>query len=92
MLSASWAAYAGILVAVGMRYHYPPVRYFAIALFALTLLKVFVFDIQSLAGIYRVVAFLVVGGILLLVSFLYQRSRTDDAPARSVPPGEPDRH
>jgi uncharacterized membrane protein len=92
MLSASWAAYAGILVAVGMRYHYPPVRYFAIALFALTLLKVFVFDIQSLGGIYRVVAFLVVGGILLLVSFLYQRSRTDDAPARSVPPGEPDRH
>ena len=91
MLSASWAVYAGILVAVGMRYHYPPVRYFAIALFALTLLKVFLIDIQSLGGIYRVIAFLVVGGILLLVSFLYQRSRTDAQPDEPSLPTEPDR-
>jgi len=91
MLSASWAAYAGILIAVGMRYHYPPVRYFAIALFALTLLKVFLVDIQSLAGIYRVTAFLVVGGILLLVSFLYQRSRNDAQPGEPSLPTEPDR-
>ncbi|HEX5110791.1 MAG TPA: DUF2339 domain-containing protein [Vicinamibacterales bacterium] len=91
MLSASWAAYAGLLIAVGMRYHYPPVRYFAIALFALTLVKVFLYDVQSLAGIYRVLAFLLVGGILLLVSFLYQRSRSDAVPGQTVPPGEPDR-
>jgi uncharacterized membrane protein len=77
MFSAWWAGYAGLVTTVGMRYHYPPVRYFAIALFALTLLKVFLVDIQQLAGIYRVIAFLVVGGILLLVSFLYQRNRTD---------------
>ena len=61
-----------------MRRHYAPIRYFAIRLFAATLLKVFAVDVQQLAGIYRVVAFLVVGGILLLVSFLYQRSRADD--------------
>ena len=91
MLSASWAAYAGLLIAVGMRYHYPPVRYFAIALFALTLVKVFLYDVQSLAGIYRVLAFLLVGGILRLVSFLYQRSRSDAVPGQTVPPGEPDR-
>jgi hypothetical protein len=75
MLSASWAAYAGVLVTVGMRRHYPPIRYFAIVLFAVTLLKVFLVDLQQLEGIYRVVAFITIGGILLLVSFLYQRSR-----------------
>jgi uncharacterized membrane protein len=76
LLSASWAAYAGLTVAAGMRYGYPPIRYFAIGLFGLTLAKVFLVDIQRLAGIYRVTAFLVVGGILLLASFLYQRART----------------
>jgi uncharacterized membrane protein len=75
MLSAWWAAYAGVLVAVGMRRRYAPIRYFAMVLFGITLLKVFVVDIQQLAGIYRVVAFLVVGAILLLASFLYQRNR-----------------
>jgi hypothetical protein len=75
MLSASWAAYAGGVVIVGMRYHYAPVRYFAIGLFGLTLAKVFAIDVQQLAGIYRVIAFLVVGAILLLVSFMYQRAR-----------------
>ena len=82
MLSASWAAYAAGVIVVGMRYHYAPVRYFAIGLFGVTLLKVFAVDIQQLGGIYRVVAFLVVGGILLLVSFMYQRRGGIRWPAR----------
>jgi uncharacterized membrane protein len=35
--------------------------------------KVFVADLSGLEGIYRVLGLLVVGTILLLVSFLYQR-------------------
>lgn len=75
MLSAAWAAYAALLIVVGMRRHYAPIRYFAIALFALTVGKVFVVDLETLGGMYRVAGFLLVGGILLLVSFLYQRAR-----------------
>src|SRR5215208_7111476 len=33
MLSASWVIYAAVLVVLGMRNKYAPVRYFAIALF-----------------------------------------------------------
>jgi uncharacterized membrane protein len=73
MLSSAWAIYAAALIAVGMRRHYAPIRYFAIALIGLTVLKVIAVDTQALDGIYRVLAFLVVGGILLGVSFLYQR-------------------
>jgi uncharacterized membrane protein len=73
MLSLSWAIYAGVLIAIGMRRHYPPIRYFAIALFGVTVLKVFAVDTQELDGIYRVIAYLVVGGVLLGASFLYQR-------------------
>lgn len=75
MLSAAWAAYAALLIVVGMRRHYAPIRYFAIVLFALTVGKVFIVDLGTLGGIYRVAGFLVVGSILLLVSFLYQRAR-----------------
>jgi uncharacterized membrane protein len=75
MLSSWWAAYAGTLIAIGMRRHTPPIRYFAIVLFALTAIKVLALDTQSLEGIYRVLVFLVVGAIMLGASFLYQRTR-----------------
>jgi len=75
MLSAAWAAYAGVLVGIGIRRRYAPIRYFAIALFGLTLAKVFIVDLETLGGIYRIAGFIVVGVILLLVSFLYQRAR-----------------
>jgi uncharacterized membrane protein len=75
MLSAAWAAYAALLVVVGIRLRYAPIRYFAIALFGLTLAKVFIVDLETVGGIYRVAGFVVIGVILLLVSFMYQRDR-----------------
>jgi uncharacterized membrane protein len=80
MLSASWVAYAAVLVVLGMRRRYAPIRYFAIALFGIALLKVFFVDLETLGGIYRVAGFLVVGIILLVVSFLYQRNAAKERP------------
>ena len=74
MLSASWVAYAAVLVVLGMRRQYAPIRYFAIVLFGVALLKVFFVDLETLGGVYRIAGFLVVGLILLVVSFLYQRN------------------
>jgi uncharacterized membrane protein len=74
MLSAAWVIYAALLVVIGMQRQYAPIRYFAIALFGVTLVKVFLVDLETLGGIYRVAGFLVVGLILLIVSFLYQRA------------------
>jgi uncharacterized membrane protein len=74
-LSIIWALYAGVLIAVGFRRQYRPIRYTAIALFALTIAKVFLVDLASLQGIYRVLGLIVVGTVLLLVSFLYQRRK-----------------
>jgi uncharacterized membrane protein len=76
MLSAWWAGYAALLVALGMRSSYAPIRYFAIALFAFTLLKVFTVDVWRLEGVYRVIGLLAVGTIVLVASFLYQRARS----------------
>ena len=48
-----------------------------------TLVKVFLVDLGTLGGIYRVAGFLVVGLILLIVSFLYQRASTFAPPKPS---------
>ncbi len=83
-LSVLWAAYAGLLIVLGIRKRYPPIRYFAIGLLAITIGKVFLSDLSELEGIYRVLGLLIVGAILLVVSFLYQRvtraAATEDAP------------
>ena len=52
-----------------------PLGLFAIALFGITVAKVFLVDLATLAGIYRIVAFFIVGIVLLFASFLYQRGR-----------------
>ena len=65
-----------MLIVVGIRRGYRPIRYAAIVLFGLTVVKVFVLPTSPASkGIYRVLGLLAVGTILLLVSFLYQRRR-----------------
>jgi uncharacterized membrane protein len=74
-LSLIWAGYAGALIAVGILRGYRPIRYAAMVLFGMTVLKVFVVDLARLEGIFRVLGLVAVGSILLLVSFLYQKRR-----------------
>lgn len=72
-LSLVWAFYAAVLIVIGIRRRYAPIRYAAMALFGLTIGKVFLVDLSGLEGIYRVVGLMIVGAVLLGVSFLYQR-------------------
>ena len=74
-LSVAWAVYATLLVVAGFRKRYPPIRYFAIALFVLTVLKVFVVDLSDLERIYRVLSVIGLGVMLLMSSYMYQRFR-----------------
>ena len=74
-LSAIWTVLASIFIGVGLLRKFAPLRYLAMALFGLTVLKVFLVDLSSLGGIYRILGFIGVGLVLLAVSFLYQRGR-----------------
>ena len=51
-------------------------RYGAILVFGLSIVKIFISDLSFLQTPYRIVSFLVLGLILLAVSFVYQRYRT----------------
>ena len=72
-LSLTWAVYATILVIVGLMRKYAPIRYFAMALFAVTIVKVFAVDLSELDRIYRVLSIVGLGVTLLVTSYLYQK-------------------
>lgn len=72
-LSLGFAVYAAILVIAGLRLTLPSLRWIGMAVIGLTVVKVFVFDFSALGGIFRVLGFVVVGLILVAVSYLYQR-------------------
>jgi uncharacterized membrane protein len=51
-------------------------------LFGCTLIKLFLFDIQDIAPGGKIIAFILLGALLLVISFMYQRLKNiiiDDA-------------
>ncbi|MGE5198724.1 MAG: DUF2339 domain-containing protein, partial [Rhodospirillaceae bacterium] len=74
-VSVAWAVYGTALIVVGIVRRYAPVRYLAIGLLAVTIVKAFLSDLSMLGGIYRIVGFVGLGVFLLIGAWLYQRYR-----------------
>jgi uncharacterized membrane protein len=72
-LSLLWTAYASGLIALGVKRESALVRWQALVLFGLVVIKVFIYDSSFLERFYRIVSFFILGLVLLVVSFLYQR-------------------
>jgi uncharacterized membrane protein len=73
-LSVLWAAYAAALAAFGFVRRVAVIRWAALALFALTIIKAMLVDIAQLQRLYRIIVFFVLGILLLLVSWGYHRA------------------
>jgi uncharacterized membrane protein len=71
--SALWMAYGAMLMVVGFWRRSAFVRWQALALIAFTIGKVFLYDVSELDRGYRIVSFIVLGVLLLAISFVYQR-------------------
>jgi uncharacterized membrane protein len=71
--SALWMAYGAMLMIVGFVRRSAFVRWQALILIAITIVKVFVYDVSQLDRAYRIVSFIVLGALLLAISFVYQR-------------------
>jgi uncharacterized membrane protein len=84
MLSAFWAVYAGLVLAAGLRLRSEPLRWTALGLFALTLLKVVFYDTASLPGLLRVLVFFALALIMLAGAWGYQRFLLPARPTREV--------
>src|SRR5580704_2895293 len=71
--SALWMAYGAMLMIVGFLRRSAFVRWQALILIAATIAKVFIYDVSQLDRGYRIVSFIVLGILLLAISFVYQR-------------------
>ncbi len=84
-LSILWGFYALLLIVLGIVQRKKYLRIGAIALFGLTLLKLFFYDISDLDTISKTVVFVILGILLLIISFLYNKYKaiifTDEAEA-----------
>ena len=72
-LSILWGTYSLFLIAFGIWRKNKPLRIGAIILFGFTLVKLFLYDISHLDTISKTVAFVALGILLLIISFLYNK-------------------
>ena len=72
-ISILWGIYALLLISLGIWKNKKYLRIGAIALFSITLLKLFLYDISHLDTISKTVVFLSLGILLLIISFLYNK-------------------
>lgn len=82
--SIAWGLFSLALLGLGIWFRARPLRYTAIALLGITLLKVFIHDLSAIDNIFRIGALIGVAIIAFIASFLYQqffnRSAQTEAP------------
>jgi uncharacterized membrane protein len=72
-LSVTWTAYAALLLGLGIARRIAALRFAALGLFAITLVKVAFYDLAALDQIYRILSFIVLGLVLMAGAWLYHR-------------------
>ena len=82
-LSVLWTLYAAGALAWGFIRRSTALRYAALGLFGLVIVKVFVVDLASVKTLYRMLSFLILGVALLLVGLLYQKASRRPPPPTS---------
>jgi uncharacterized membrane protein len=72
-LSIIWAVLSSVLIYKGLKNNIPEYSKIGFALIAVTILKLYLYDVWEMDNISRIIAFIILGIILLLSSFLFQR-------------------
>ena len=72
-LSILWGVYALLLIVLGIWKNKKHLRIMAFALFGVTLIKLFLYDISHLDTLAKTIVFVSLGVLLLIISFLYNK-------------------
>ncbi|MBS1598166.1 MAG: DUF2339 domain-containing protein [Bacteroidetes bacterium] len=84
-LTVVWALSSFIMIWLGMSHRYKTLRIIALVVFGITLVKLFAYDITNIAPAGKIIAFILLGVLLLIISFMYQRLKKiiiDDSPTQ----------
>jgi uncharacterized membrane protein len=91
-VSAFWGLISLGLLYFGLTRRSRALRLAGFALFGVTLVKIFLYDLAFLSSLTRALSFIAVGGVLLFAGFFYQRiseqlEERDHADSPGAPPG-----
>ncbi len=75
-ISILWSVFALTMLLLGIQKNHRNSRYAGLFLFTIVAFKVFLFDLDSLDQIYRIVAFILLGILVMCGSFLYLKYRS----------------
>ncbi len=72
-LTIVWALSSFVVMYLGMTKRLKKMRVVSLVVFAVVLLKLFIYDIQDISLAGKIIAFILLGVVLLVISFLYQK-------------------
>ncbi|MBI3220989.1 MAG: DUF2339 domain-containing protein [Bacteroidetes bacterium] len=72
-LSILWGVYALAMIVIGLQRNDKPLRTLAIVLFGITLVKLFFYDMADMSTIAKTIVMIILGVLLLISSFLYNK-------------------
>jgi len=85
-----WSLSSFVIMYIGMKIRNKNLRIISISLFGLVLLKLFLYDVWKMDEAGKIIAFIILGVILLIISFLYQKLKKilidneSDSTAKSI--------
>ena len=78
-----WGVFAFIFLIIGIKKQWKNLRIIALSLLGITIVKLFVYDIKNVSETGKIVAFILLGVLILIISFVYQKIKkivTDEIP------------
>lgn len=68
-----WGILAFIFLILGIKKQIKSIRIIALALLGITIIKLFVYDINNISETGKIIAFILLGVLILIISFVYQK-------------------
>lgn len=74
-ISITWLLFSCVLLWIGVWKKLQGLRLVSIGVIGLSILKIFLYDLSFLDTLYRIFSFIILGFILLVISYLYQKKK-----------------
>ena len=68
-----WGVLSFVFLIVGIKRQNKPLRIIALSLLGLTIVKLFFYDIKNVSETGKIIAFILLGVLILIISFVYQK-------------------
>ncbi len=68
-----WGVLSFVFLIIGIKRQWKQLRIIALSLLGITIIKLFVYDINNVSETGKIIAFILLGVLILVISFVYQK-------------------